>query len=283
MQDRKKSESINNWLQVIIFLAVYLLSFITLGFLLPTAARGDLTNAIYLPITAASILSIALVLLFKSLIFKADTTPLGLWFDKQARKAISGACLGIFLITGGSIILYTGNWLQWMSSEASAYDIVLMSGLLLLSAFSEELVFRGFILGRLLNQTKPLIALLVSSIVFALFHINNPEVSLLATINIFLGGILLGITYCYNRNIWFGFALHYSWNLVQGPILGIPVSGLILPSIISTEIKGPELITGGQFGLEGSLIQGILMVICCVGLWLLNSAENKTMTTAKKI
>jgi len=283
MQDRKKSESINSWLQVIIFLAVYLLSFMALGFLLPPAAIGDLTNALYLPLTAASILSIVLVLLFINLIFKADPTPLGLQFDKQARKAISGACLGIFLITGGSIILYFGNWLQWASSEANASDIVLMSGLLLLAAFSEELVFRGFILGRLLNQTKPLIALLASSIIFALFHINNPEVTLLASINIFLGGILLGITYCYNRNIWFGFALHYSWNLVQGPILGIPVSGLILPSIIATEIKGPELITGGQFGLEGSLIQGLLMVICCIGLWLLNTTENKTISTAKKI
>jgi membrane protease YdiL (CAAX protease family) len=273
MQDRKKSESINSWLQVIIFLAVYLLCFLALGFLLPSTSAGGLANSLYLPIAAASILSIVLVFVFTKLVFKKDLTSPGLNYKDQGRRALSGACLGVFLITSGSLILYAGNWLEWGSTDADFSDIILLSGLLLLSAFSEELVFRGFILGRLLNTTNRVVALLVSSAVFALFHMNNPEVSVVAVVNIFLGGILLGITYTYNRNIWFGFMLHFTWNLCQGPVLGIPVSGLVLPSLISSQIQGPELISGGQFGLEASLVEGALLIACSIVLWRLNAAE----------
>ena len=283
MQDRKKTGSINSWLQVIIFMVVYLLCFLALAFLLPTPSSNDLVDSLYLPIAAASILSIVLVLLFTILVFKKDLTALGLDFDKQGRLACSGACLGIFLITTGSLILYAGNWLEWRPTDASVSDIIFLSALLLLSAFSEELVFRGFVLGRLLNVTNRFMALLVSSAIFALFHINNPEVSPVAVMNIFLGGLLLGITYSYNRNIWFGFMLHFSWNLVQGPLLGIPVSGILLPSLISSQTQGPEIITGGQFGLEASLIQGVLLAVCCFALWRLNAVENKSLVTAKKI
>jgi len=283
MQDRKKTESINSWVQVIIFLAIYLLCFMALAALLPAASPGELTWSLYLPITAASIISIVLVLVFTKLVFKRDQTPIGLNFRGQERLACSGACLGIFLITSGSLILFAGNWLDWSKPETQVSDILFLGGILLLSAFSEELVFRGFILGRLLTKTNRFLALMVSSAIFALFHINNPEVSPLAVMNIFLGGLLLGITYTFNRNIWFGFMLHFSWNFAQGPVFGIPVSGLVLPSIISSHIQGPELITGGQFGLEASLVQGILLLISCIGLWLLNTTENKTVATAKKI
>jgi len=283
MQDRKKTGSINSWLQVIIFMAVYLLCFLALAFLLPPPSSNNLVDSLYLPIAAASILSIVLVLLFTKLVFKKELTPLGLNLKEQERRAGSGACLGIFLITFGSLILYAGNWLEWSPTDASVSDIILLSALLLLSAFSEELVFRGFVLGRLLNVTNRFLALLVSSAIFALFHSNNPEVSPVAVMNIFLGGLLLGITYSYNRNIWFGFMLHFTWNLVQGPILGIPVSGLVLPSIISSHTQGPELITGGHFGLEASLVQGVLLSVCCFVLWRLNAIENKTLVTAKKI
>jgi uncharacterized protein len=282
MQDRKKLVSINKWLQLIIFLVVYVVLFFAIGFILP-ATSGDFINSILVGITASSLLSILLVFLFSRVIFKNDQTPLGLNVNQQLRRSISGAFLGVFLIMSGSMILYAGGWLEWTDSNANAMNIILLSLLLLLSAFAEELVFRGYILGRLLNETNRAVALLASSAVFAVFHINNPEVSFIAGFNIFLGGMLLGITYSYSRNIWFGFMLHFTWNLVQGPILGIPVSGLILPSIVSSEINGPELLTGGQFGLEASLVQGILLAISCVGLWTLNASENKTVCTAKKI
>jgi membrane protease YdiL (CAAX protease family) len=283
MQDRKKTGSINSWLQVIIFMAIYLLCFLALTVVLPTPSSNDLIDSLYLPIVAASILSIVLVLIFTKLLFKKDPTVLGLDVNKQGRVAFSGACLGIFLITAGSLILYAGDWLEWSPTDAPASDIILLSALLLLSAFSEELVFRGFVLGRLLNVTNRLMALLVSSAIFALFHINNPEVSPIAVVNIFLGGLVLGITYSYSRNIWFGLMLHFSWNFVQGPILGIPVSGLVLPSLVSSQTQGPEMITGGQFGLEASLIQGALLAVCCIVLWRLNAVENKSLVTAKKI
>ncbi|HSB92055.1 MAG TPA: type II CAAX endopeptidase family protein [Flavitalea sp.] len=282
MQDRKKTESINPWLQVIIFLAVYLLAFMALASVLPRAKTTDITDSLFIPIAASSVISITIVI-FAMFVFKQDSTPLGWTFIGQTRPAISGACLGIFLITCGSLVLYAGKWLEWTATDAAISDTIILALLLFVSAFSEELVFRGFILGRLLKKSSRLTGLIASSAIFGLFHFNNPEISPIAMINIFLGGILLGITYSYTRNIWFGVMLHFSWNLLQGPIFGMPVSGLVLPSVISSQLAGPELITGGKFGLEASLVQGILLLLSCLGLWVLNAVENKPVATAEKI
>jgi len=283
MQDRKKSGSISGWLQVISFLAVYLFSFLAMAYALPFIPQNGFVNSLILPLGAGAFLSVVLVLSFAKLFFKRDTTELGLKWNGYQRKAMAGACLGIFLITAGSMILYSGNWLHWTSSEPVLTQLLLISALIIVSAFSEELVFRGFILGRLLSTNNRYVALLVSSVLFSLFHINNPDVSAIAIINIFLGGLLLGMNYIYTRNIWFGFMLHVTWNLVQGPLMGIPVSGLVLPSLIISEINGPVLITGGNFGLEGSVIQGVLLLVCNMAVWYLNERRNIQPATAKKI
>jgi len=96
----------------------------------------------------------------------------------------------------------------------------------------------------------------------------NPGIHPLAFANLFLAGLLLGINYIYSRNLWFSFLFHLSWNFFQGPILGFRVSGLSLPPLLVAEPKGDLFITGGEFGLEGSILITIVSVItlCVLGL-----------------
>ncbi len=85
-------------------------------------------------------------------------------------------------------------------------------------------------------------------------------------VNIFLVGILLGINYTYTRNLWFSICFHIGWNFLQGPLLGFRVSGLAFRSLLQPEFRGDEILTGGAFGLEGSVfnlaitLSGVLLL-----------------------
>ena len=128
-------------------------------------------------------------------------------------------------------------------------------------AFSEEIVFRGYILGNLLESYNKWLALIISAALFALVHSGNPEVSVIAIINVFVAGILLGINYVYTRNLWFSIVFHFAWNFLQGPVLGFDVSGLELESLVQADTKGSILLTGGKFGFEASVLETALFMI----------------------
>jgi CAAX protease family protein len=72
--------------------------------------------------------------------------------------------------------------------------------------------------------------------------------------------LALGITYVHTKNLWFPIFLHISWNYFQGPILGFEVSGMNIKSLINHDLLGSDLITGGKFGFEGSILLSFLLV-----------------------
>jgi len=160
------------------------------------------------------------------------------------------AILGI-----SSLGLLLSGHLAWTDISIDPQSLFISLGLLVLIAFSEELVFRGYVLGNLLESLpNKWVALAISAILFAIFHLSNPGMHSLAFANLFLAGLLLGVNYIYTRNLWFSMLFHLSWNFFQGPLLGFNVSGLHLPSLLQAETKGDLMITGGDFGLEGSML-----------------------------
>ena len=253
------------WKQALIFLLVYTAFFYLMGWFLFPLLPDAFPKSLFLSISITSVTSIALVCIF-SRITKTSAGELGLSFKGQRRMAASGFCLGTALIGLGSLLLLSFGWLQWTSSPDPAFSVLFTILLLLLSAISEELVFRGLILGRLMKSYNPVISLGISSVLFCLFHITNPALSAMALANLLAGGVLLGITFSYTRNLWFGIFLHFAWNTMQGSVLGFPVSGLRLPSLLYSEVLGPVPYTGGSFGLEGSLLQFFLLL---AGIWVL--------------
>jgi membrane protease YdiL (CAAX protease family) len=92
-------------------------------------------------------------------------------------------------------------------------------------------------------------------------HLGNLHIDVIAVVNLLAGGFLLGINYIYTRNLWFSILFHFSWNFCQGSVLGYEVSGLGFQSLLQMEKNGNTLLTGGQFGFEGSVIATILLVI----------------------
>jgi hypothetical protein len=86
--------------------------------------------------------------------------------------------------------------------------------------------------------------------------------------NIFLASVVLVILYFQTRRLWLPISFHLSWNLAQSWLWGFDVSGIkIHNQLFVVTPTGPDLVTGGEFGLEGSILSTILFV--AVVVWFL--------------
>lgn len=126
----------------------------------------------------------------------------------------------------------------------------------------EEVVFRGVLFRIAEKALGSWIAILISAAFFGLGHISNENATLFTAFAISLeAGLLLAAAYMLTRRLWFVIGIHAAWNFTQGGIFGVPVSGVSIDGLFSTELSGPELLSGGAFGLEGSIIA----VVICTG------------------
>lgn len=128
---------------------------------------------------------------------------------------------------------------------------------------SEEFIFRGCFMTTIGGNHKPLTAILISSAAFSLAHIMNPGFNLLIFINLTLFGAFAAIYMIYFDDIWGACAIHSIWNFTQGNFYGISVSGTgSTESVFRTTAESSSIIlTGGNFGIEGSIITTVVLVI----------------------
>ena len=271
-----------SWLRILLFVAAYCV--LTLLIAIPAAMTMAGVTAAQLKTdlipTLESLLTGTWLWLMIVVEFAISVISVGicrLWIDRRGlaslgwspegftSEAITGLFLGPALLGLAALLLVVTGHLQWTDIVWDPSTLFVSLGLMAIIAFSEELVFRGYILGNLMDTVdNKWLALGISALLFAAFHFTSPGVYILGFVNLFLAGLLLGLNYIYTRNLWFSFFLHLSWNFFQGPILGFKVSGLSLPSLLVAETKGDMTITGGEFGLEGSILTTIIAVIALV-------------------
>ena len=261
------------WLRVVLFVVFYFSLLFVVSFMLSyfnkqsNAEKTTTTKSIpYLLFIINAIISFGAVWLFRKIIDRRSFDNIGFSIDKNGVHAGTGFFLGILLLCSGTCILYFTKNLQWTDISFNGNDLFISFGLMVIVAFYEEIVFRGYILNNLLESANKWLALFISAIVFALAHVANPDFSVVGAVNIFLAGLLLGLNYIYTKNLWFGIALHFTWNFLQGPLLGYEVSGMQLQSLLQHHVQGNELITGGKFGFEGSLVASLVCVMAIVAL-----------------
>lgn len=214
-------------------------------------------------------IALLLVSTFRKVFDRRSFNSLGFVWDGFVKERAAGFLTGILLITVMATVLWSMGLLQWYRAEVELPDLVLVTVIMIVVSIAEEMVFRGYILNNLMQSMPKHAALLTSALLFAAFHSLNPNFNLIAFINIFIAGVLLGCNYIYTSNLWFAIFFHFSWNFFQGPVLGFEVSGLELPTILEQNIKGSILLTGGDFGLEASWLATFTMVLMTLVLFLL--------------
>ncbi|NNJ10385.1 CPBP family intramembrane metalloprotease [Chloroflexales bacterium ZM16-3] len=146
----------------------------------------------------------------------------------------------------------------------------LLYGLLLHMAVGlfEEGLFRGILFRLLEEGLGSWAALTITAAIFGAAHLMNPQATLWGAAAIAIeAGVLLGAAYMLTRSLWFVAGLHAAWNFTQGPVLGFNISGsgMTTESLLVPAIQGPDLLTGGVFGIEASLIAVLLGL--ALGVW----------------
>ncbi|HEY6899326.1 MAG TPA: type II CAAX endopeptidase family protein [Puia sp.] len=291
-QVTKKPAIRQPWLRIILFGACFFILTLLLAIPAVLAVTGtstrDLTanlqpvlaslttSYLWLLILLEFAVSLITVFVFYTWIDRKPFAELGWSFRDYINEGLTGFFMGSALLGIVSIIMLLSGHLEWTDIVWDPSSLFTSLGLMAFIAFSEELVFRGYVLGNLMDTfSNKWIALGISALLFALFHIANPGLHTLAFLNLFLAGLLLGINYIYTKNLWFSILFHLCWNFFQGPILGFHVSGYSLPSLLQAEPKGDLFITGGDFGLEGSIINTALSFISLVILaWVFGKKYN---------
>lgn len=190
------------------------------------------------------------------------------------RDYLIGAGVAAVMLTAvvGIQWLAGGLSLQW--SRASASD--LLNGLVVsfvfftIAAAFEELTFRGYPLQTLLRDVSPAWAVIITSTLFGVAHSPNPHTSALGLLNTVLAGIWLAVAYLKTRNLWLCTSLHWSWNWTMSAIYGLAVSGLegvVKTSCFGAQQTGPDWLTGGRYGPEGSLLVTVVVSLGTMILW----------------
>jgi membrane protease YdiL (CAAX protease family) len=202
----------------------------------------------------------------------------GWWLD-----LLFGMFLGGLLM---STIFFVELGLGWVEvvgafeTFGTGVSILLPIVMCLCVGIYEETVFRGYQLKNgaeglnypaLGPRGAVLVAWVLTSVFFGLLHANNPNATLLSTLNIVLAGLMLGFGYVTSGELAIPIGLHIAWNFFQGAVYGFPVSGFgpFGATFLATRQKGPDLWTGGPFGPEAGLLAPVVMLlgILLIALW----------------
>lgn len=277
------------WQRILLLIVPYILIvgiFEYIGTLIAKADIGNVnsqkTSEQHMIVSFFSLLGTLLVIwLFMKYLDKEHFMKVGFDTKNRLNEFLVGIVIGAFIMTAGYLLL---QFLGEINFERVIFDfkeIIISIFLFIIVAVMEELLMRGYILKNLMISYNKYVALIVSSVLFSLMHGFNPNIDLFALTNIFLAGILLGISYIHTKNLWFPIALHLSWNLFQ-TILGFNVSGQKTYSLIEFGITENNLLNGGEFGFEGSILSLIAMLITIVGIEIYYRRQ-KAATTPQEV
>ena len=285
MDAREQSKGRKIWLEILIFLAVFMVTstvssvFIEIPLIIDLvkeifSSGGDLLSILdtalalmasekYLLISLfATVITTVGAIIFCTKIEKRKIVTMGFVRENAARDYLVGFAVGIGLFAASLLLLVIAGAAKVSFSGGSIGIILIFLLGYLIQGMSEEVLLRGYFLISLARRNSIGWAVIISSVMFALLHIFNAGVSVLAIVNITLFGALMAVYMLKRGNIWGVCAIHSAWNFVQGNVFGVQVSGMPLcESVFATELTGSKWITGGDFGMEGGLAVTLVLLI----------------------
>lgn len=259
---------------VAMVIAVLLFAFATaLGLRL-----GKLVPPIGQPGTAAMhmVINIGLVLAtYKFAIARLGERPRD---DLPARGASRNLGLGLLagaLLFGAVVAVAAALGVYRITGPGDTSTLILqLISAGIMPAFMEELLFRGILFRWIEEFGGSWAALVVTSALFGLAHILNPGATWFSSFAVAVeAGLPLGGAYMLTRSLWMPIGLHAAWNFTQGAIFGVLVSGNPAQGLVRAKLSGPVLLSGGGFGLEGSLIA--LIIASAAGVWFVWAAVKR--------
>lgn len=263
---------IEGWQRILLFIIPYFLIVGIFQFIGMIITKTPLGNTNYqTSLTQDTVISvlngigtIIIVFLYVKFIDKEKFLQIEFSLKHKFSDIALGLLIALLLVGGGWLILLLIEQIKIIhvqfNPKMMAMSILLFGSI----AFTEEILFRGYILKNLLLSFNKYTALIVSSFLFVLMHAINPNLTWLSMLTLFLSGLALGVSYIYTKNLWFPITLHFNWNFIQTH-LGFNVSGQNSYSFVEISYEKANLLNGGNFGFEGSILSTLACIV--VFLW----------------
>jgi membrane protease YdiL (CAAX protease family) len=202
------------------------------------------------------------VFLSRRIMDKRSISSLGVDLSK---KVVPDLAVGFMISLLSLVLVFVLEILfGWIHNVSFAWQtqspISVISGsiialiLFIMVGWNEELLSRGYHLQTLTSGLNLPFGVIISSAIFGILHLTNPNATWVSVIGIFLAGLFLAFGYIRTHKLWLSIGLHIGWNFTEGVLLGFPVSGWNGYQLTRIMINGPVIWTGGAFGPEAGLI-----------------------------
>ena len=206
--------------------------------------------------------------LYVRLIEKRELTELSL--SNAFREFGLGFLIGFGLFASVILIL----WLLGLYT-VNGFEFILLSLLgalfgAFVSALAQELVFRAVIYRITEEWLGTWWAVSISAILFGLIHLSSAGATIFSTLAVALqAGVILAAVYTLTHRIWMALGLHMAWDFANDGVFGVGIagqSGESLKGLFQASLQGPELLNGGKFGIEGSLIALVIVLLAGIAI-----------------
>lgn len=283
----QKESSIKGWQRVLLLIVPYFIVvgiFQFIGLLIANIDYKNLdvikTSKQHTIVSCFDLIGNLIILwFFMKFIDKEKFIALGFQIKNRLKEINLGILLGLLIMGIGLLILLALNEVHFLKFNFKPKELILSILTYTIVAFVEEALFRGYILKNFMLSFNNYIALILSSLLFSMAHGANPNMDWFSFLDLFIAGILLGLSYIYTKNLWFPIALHFSWNFFQ-TLFGFNVSGQDFYSLVEFEITEKNILNGGDFGFEGSIFSVVAQVLLIIAIWFYyNYKTNRVLET----
>lgn len=213
---------------------------------------------------------------------KRPIRTLGFYRENFLSNLLKGFSLGLalFLLTLlGWVVLGQYRLESIHLNPYSLAFVVFTIPFWILQGTAEELVTRAWLIPQLAKRTNLKVAIIISSSLFTLLHLGNPGITFLSAIDLFLFGVAMSLYLLKTDTIWGIGGIHGAWNFAQGNLFGVLVSGQSSGTSIMrfTPQGNQDWLSGGSFGIEGSIVSSIILFLLILYLAHQLKKENERM------
>ena len=213
---------------------------------------------------------------------KRPIRTLGFYKENFFNNLLKGFGLGLalFLLTLLGLVALGQYRLESINlNPYSLAFVVFTIPFWILQGTTEEVVARAWLLPQLASRTNLKLAVLISSLFFTLLHAGNSGLTPLSLVNLFLFGVAMSLYLLKTDTVWGVAGIHGAWNFAQGNLFGILVSGQPSGTSLMTFLPQGDQgwLSGGAFGIEGSIMTSLSLLLMIVYLAYQLKKENERM------
>ena len=228
----------------------------------------DTNDLFFLLIIYLTAITLILAYIFARKILKRNNLSLGLVDNKKVSNYGKGILLGFGLLSLIVLILNLSGFAE-ITPNLSDFNLKLFLIFVLawlIQGFEEEFLLRSILMNQLAAGGKIEVAIIANSLIFSIFHLGNTGFSVLALVNVFLMGLVFSLIFYLKDSIYLVGAAHSFWNMTMANIYGITVSGNSSTGVnlFNTKLTGPTIISGGSFGIEGSIVTSLVLLVVLI-------------------